>query len=264
MTLRINNFNSSSIAFKARFNREGNLYTEQYAMHRFHNGKAPDEFVLSRIKAIQQRVPRDELLVVDLGAGQGRNTIPLAKAGCNVCAYELSDEGRYDIMYRAYREKVDQRIIVSGENILDPIRIGRKADFAFMSHVSQHFNTAEIQQAFRNVSDVIKVGGEFVFDALIRTRESYKKYDKVPLGLRLYDKRLNLETYGAASYKREDILDAAKKAGLSFIEELPFVENIAKRASYEKQNLWGGFKVLDFLMGLPRKPVVLKWFVFKK
>lgn len=265
MNLIINKLNNSNIAFKARLNRDGaNLYSQEYAFDSSLNGNAPDEFVLSRIRAIQQNTPRREILVADLGAGQGRNTIPIAKMGCNICAYELSNEGRNDIFYNAHRDRVAQRILVSDANILDPIKVAKKADFAFMSHVSQHFNIAELQQTFKNVSDAIKNGGEFVFDALVRISNNYKKYDKMPLSLKLYDKRLNMETYGAASFRREDVLDAAKKAGFSFVEELPFLENIAQRASYERQNLWGGFSILDFLTGLPRKPVVLKWFVFKK
>lgn len=262
--MNIKSLNNSNIAFKARFPSNKDIYLEQYEMDKSYNGKAPDSFVLSRIKAIQQSIPKKDILVVDLGAGQGRNTVPIAQIGCDVYALELSQEGRNNIFYNARKKGVSHRILISNENILDPIRSARNADFAFMSHVSQHFNVAELQQTFKSISSVIRTGGEFVMDALVRTRSDYKKYDKAPLGLVFYNKRLNMERYGAASFKREDILDAAKKAGLSFIEESPFSETAAKRASYERQNLWGGFSIFDFLTGLPRKPVTLKWFVFKK
>jgi len=60
------------------------------------------------------------------------------------------------------------------------------------------------------------------------------------------------------------IIAAAKKAGLKLVEEAKFTEKGRHRAMYEKQNLWGGFKITEFFEGITRRPVKLTWFVLRK
>lgn len=246
---------TTPIAFKARL--YGNYYSEYYKKDNC-NGRNPDEFVLKRIENLSQKPE----LILDLGAGQGRNTISIAKKGFNILAFEISSAGRAWIREKAIKENIKDNVKTTGQNLLDDIQLEKKADFALMSHISQHFNTFELQFVFNQMSKALNEGGEFVFDALVRTKKTYKRYDKLPLAIR--NTHASPERYGSASFWEKDIIKAAQKAGLKIVETAPFTEKNGKRVWYEKQNLWGGFSIKDFLFGIQKRPVKLTWFVFKK
>lgn len=244
----------NNLAFKARldgYSKYGREYLD------FPQQDAPDQYLLKQLELIDQN-PQD-VQVLDLGAGQGRNSTFLAQEGYHVVAVEATQEGCNCISDAA--KSVD---VVKG-NILDlnslPLPKNR-FQFAFMSHVTQHFSPGELRQVLAQAKEFLAPKGALVFDALRRTNPKYKKYDVTPSAI-ISENFPNLERYGAASFDEGDILSAAKDVGLSFVKSDKFNE-IGKRPWYERQNLWGEFRILDYLDGIFRKPVKLKWFVFRK
>lgn len=252
----IKSINETTMSFKARIGSSD--YWSSYKENDF-NGKNPDEFILSRIAYSKNP---DGNLVLDLGAGQGRNSIPIARAGNEVRAFEINKLGRGDLVEKAILARVSDKIKVFDKNILDGIKVEKEANFAFMSHVSQHLNIAELQRVFENVHEAIKKGGEFILDVLIRQNDKYKRYDMIPQYLSMLHG--DIENYGAASFKKEDILNVAKNAELEFILDVPFKEMTGNRAKYETQSLWGGLSKFQEGHFIHRKPVKLRWLVFKK
>lgn len=255
--MNINTSTNHAINFQAKF--LGYEYSDIYLKNTHHNGKKPDDFILSRLAISPQ-----QKTVFDMGAGQGRNAVPIAEQGHTVYAFEINPMGVREIREQALDKNVYDNIKIFRNNILERINVAKKADFAFMSHITQHFNNEELQQVFFTAHEALKRGGEFVFDALIRTNHKYKKYD---VASPFFTKKRGvdfLEEYGAVSFKKEDIISAGEKAGFKFILEVPFQEASLGRAKYEHKNLWGGFCLLDYLKGLGRKPVKLNWFVFRK
>lgn len=255
------NTNNCNIHFGIKLN--GSEYLE-YSFCQNCNGKNPDKFILSRLETY----PEKHQIIFDLGAGQGRNTIPIAKKGHKIYAYEINNEGIRCIKDKAMLKKVEDRIEIIKTNILDDIDIGKKADFVFMSHVSQHFNLDNFRQFFHNVAANIKSGGELVFDALVREKEYAKKSDIDP-NLLPSSAISKMERSGNANFEKNDIIQAAQQAGFKLVLESPFHEKGLCRAWYEKSNSWGGGNILlnfiEFLAGSDRKkPVKLTWFVFKK
>lgn len=260
--MNINNAQKSAINFKSRL--QGNEYHMSYSLDYNHNGKKPDKFILSRLQMLSKNP--EETVVIDLGAGQGRNSIPIAKKGFNLYSCEICELGRNIIAKEAKSKYVRKNITILNHNILDKLRIGENVDFVFMSHVSQHFKINELKQVFKNVAEVMKEDGEFVFDFLERMKANYKNYDKFPKALKraCRDGSNTMDEIGAASFIREDVIQAAKDAGLKLVKEAPSSKYILGKSKYEKQNIWGGFNILDFLCGIQRRPVKLKWFVFRK
>ena len=257
--MNINFKNESQINFGKRLN--DTEYSQVYRKHNKLNGLVPDEFILS---ALSKQSQEGEKTVFDFGAGQGRNTIPVARNGHTVHALEINYDGLCWIRNLAFQENLKNKVVAIHQNILDPIKSEKKADFAYMAHISQHFDKEELQDVFNNVVNVLKTDGEFAFDALVRTKENYKKYDKLPRNIRINCGAFTPEEYGSASFWKEDIFAAAKKAGLKIIKEERFAEKAKHRAPYEKQNLWGGFRILEYLSGIGHRPVKLTWFVLKK
>ncbi len=258
--MNIKKINYHLIIFQARLGGES---YQGYQRHDNYNGQMPDRFIMSRI-AMQDKKPQD-MLVVDLGAGQGRNTIPLAEKGYNILAYEINPSGIETIKRKVLEANVSDNVVIKSKNILDYLYSTslNDADVVFMSHISQHFNPQELNEVLKNASRLLKRGGEFIFDALVRQDSTYQEYDVMPPAMIKRGWR-DIEDYGAASFKKSALINGAKMAGFESMYQAPFLEKGLKRAHYENQNLWGGFNIFDCLKGIPIKPVKLMWFMFKK
>jgi len=253
--MNITNVKNNYTYFRARL--DDVAYSDSYKPHENYNGVSPDEFIVSRLRSRPAA-----LNVLDIGAGQGRNTIPIAQIGHHVTAMEINPKGRECIGQRAIDKNVTKNVSILYANILDKVLLESKADFAFMSHVSQHFNLQELSKVLANISENLKIGGEFVFDALIRRSKKYDGYESLPKALsRKYE---SLEDIGAASFTEEDILNISEDAHLKMDLKAPFGEISAGRAAYENESLWGGSNLFGTHLGIRRKPVKLTWFVFKK
>lgn len=248
----------SNVSFGAKLDESD--YASKYTGCRNYNGYLPDEFVLSRLKA-QPKAPE---VIFDLGAGQGRNAIPIAQMGYNkIYACEINGQGRQCIKDKASEQHIGNRIKTLKLNVLDDnLSFREKANFAFMSHVSQHFSTDDLKKFFKNISKNIVNGGELVFDAFVRKDLSI--VDTVFKQLFLAGKKSEL--MGNASFEEGEIVKSAKEAGFKLELVSPFEENGDRRAFYEKA--WAD--ACDFTNkiknsdGACKKPLELMWFVFRK
>ena len=249
----INNNNNKTPNFGIRIDES--LYNT-YRWYRNYNGIYPDRFVLSRLpqKSSQTESPH----ILDLGAGQGRNAICIAENGYHVSAVEINTMGLEQMNDEAIRRHMEERLSVFKFNLLDSPLPAKNIDFAFMSHISQHFSIQELQTVLKNVKVALKTGKDFVFDALVRTDKEYKEYDG------LLPNGVDIQRDGAASFYEEDIINAARSEGFQVVDISPFKESGLRRAKYEKQNSWGGTNLLYDIFGYKRKPVKLKWFVLRK
>lgn len=250
---------NQSVAFKAQLSGISR-YLFEYSEPR-DKREAPDKFLFQELASLGKK-PED-IYVLDLGAGQGRNTIPLAQKGYNVTAIEVTKQGCDSILAEAKAANLSSKVEVMQANVLDSLPVPKEHfSFAFMSHMSQHLSPEELKQALMVAKEHLVSGGKVVFDALLRKNPNYKKYDVIPSAM-TKSRYKSLGDYGAASFDGRDIVNACTQADLRFVRRDKFIE-IGKRAWYEHQNLWGGFRVLDYFEGFLRKPVELNWFVFRK
>lgn len=228
------NFNSYSPNFGVKMNPED--YSPNYIKHQNYNGSEPDVFILNRLNQVHKPA-----VVFDLGAGQGRNTIPIAKQGYNVYAYEISPVGRDCIKRKAINNRVLDKVVPVGCDILENVSVGGKADFVFMSHISQHLNIEELKKVFTNVYDNLKAGGEFILDAMTTQIQGLASMyaGKMP------------EICGESKFDEAELFQAAKDAGFTKVVKKPFVERGQGRAGYE-------------ILWLKSKDFKLNWFVLKK
>lgn len=248
---------NAHINFRARF--EDSYYDERYEAKPDWNGNSPDTFIIKRLNALGKK-PQD-IVVYDIGAGVGRNSIPIAQMGYRVYANEISKAGRIFTSNKATAAGISDNLKALGQNVLDELHFGEKADFAFMSHVTQHFNAQELETALKNVSNSMHTGGEIIFDALVRADKNYKEYDKATYYWGMCT-TTEMEKHGVASFWKDDIIKAAKGAGLSIVCQTPFKEKAA--AKYTQQAFWGKSGLVSLILGIHKKPVELTWFVLKK
>ncbi len=221
-------------------------YDSLYRRSGHFNGKEPD----SKLIETAQTKLSPNADIADIGAGDGRNTVPLAKLGYNVDAFEFSDEGKKKIEERS--ENL-QNVHIFDRNILyNPFK--RKYDAAFMSHVSQHFSNNELGRVIKNVSESLKPDGLFVFDALIN------KNDDMPANA-LYD-----EANGCCHFPESIVREHAKDSGFEVKEIEPFSEGKESRGKYYCEQ-WGFAQDgIDYETSYiePPRPVELKWITLQK
>lgn len=107
--------------------------------------------------------------VLELGAGSGRITLPLAAAGVEVVALDRMQSMLDRLVERADSEDLDERI----EPVLADMRELPFDDASFRHVISpfnalQHLYTwSDLLTCFREVHRVLEKGGRFVFDVLL-------------------------------------------------------------------------------------------------
>ncbi|NJK39874.1 MAG: class I SAM-dependent methyltransferase [Oscillatoriales cyanobacterium RM2_1_1] len=106
--------------------------------------------------------------ILDVGAGVGRNTLPLARRGHSVDAVELTPEFAQIIAKAAQTEALPVRAIQS--NILNPaLKLPQNCyKLGVIAEVISHFRgTNEVRQLLQIVSDAIQPGGLLLFSTFV-------------------------------------------------------------------------------------------------
>ena len=202
-----------------------------------------DRFIQDTFK---RHIP-DGSMVLDIGAGEGRNTIPLAKAGYKITAIEPASTGREAMQRHASHENVGNISVFNPENTeffditkqLHP-DLSNKFNAGFMVHLTQHFTPDELDKALQNVRKSLTGSGIVIFDALVR-KDGFE-------GMHAKDYQRN---EGWAHFSRQEILDCLAKNGFNLIETSRYQKGEGN-ASYTHSSNWNR----DFLN--------LEWFVIKK
>lgn len=226
-------------------------YDEIYAITGKHNGEAPDSFILSLAKESFPDATSDgkPVCLWDIGAGDGRNSLALANSGFNVIASEPSEVGQFRILQQTGEKNLIPHIRINGEDVLSPLGVGgkkRPIHLAFLSRVTQHFTLKDLQKMFQTVTHRLAPNGRLTFDALIRKPHAE---DEAPPAQLVHD--------GAAHFRQQDVLTAAKSQGLSLQGIHPFDEPEEQRPKYMNSHYWGHADT-------EKSIVEHKWFVFGK
>lgn len=221
-------------------------------------GKHPDAkiFELARALGAPAEVP-----ILDIGAGTGRNTLPLSRAGFPTDAVELTPALAAILREEAEKEGLSLRVFE--QNILDPnldLPTGHYRILLLAEVVSSHFRTVgELNALFQVASKLLPAGGLLVFSAFLSS-DGYKPDDVA---------REMSQVLWSNLFTRREMQQA--------FEGLPFqpVSDESVQA-YEKANLpaeewpptgwfetWtGGQDLFDLPAGKP--PIDLRWLVYRK
>lgn len=221
-------------------------------------GEHPDAKIQSLAASLG--APAD-VFVLELGAGTGRNALPLARAGHSVDAVELAPS-LADILRQVAEKEAASVRVITGDG-LDPALDLPQNHYKLVvlaEVVASHFRDVDqVRRLFESASKWLAPGGLLVFSAFLSTG-GYKPEDVA---------RELSEVFWCVIFTRREFKDAAAGLPLSLLTDESVYE-------YEKKNLpkeaWpptGWFsewaRGQDLFDVAPEKsPLELRWLVYRK
>ncbi len=221
-------------------------------------GSHPDAKVMATVAELKADPGKTPIL--DVGAGTGRNTLPLARQGYLVHAIELTPEFVQQIQGTAEAEGLP--VVVTQGNILDPMVRMRPAHYkmAVIAEVISHFRDADqLRLLMAKMCDVIKSGGLLLFNTFLAV-DGYEPDAAV---------REMSQIAWSTIYTRAELASAMEDLPLELISDDPVFE-------YEKQNLppeawpptgwfnnWATGRDL-FPLAEQQPPMELRWILCKR
>ena len=220
-------------------------------------GKHPDTKVMDLARSLGAPA---EVPVLDIGAGTGRNTLPLARAGFPADAVELSPDLANILKNDAEKEGLTVTLFqgdVLGEKLELPKERYR---LVILCEVVSHFRSnAELRRLFERTSELLAPGGLLAFSVFLPV----SGYQPDQLAREL------AQVFWCSLFTRDDLKEAAAGLGFSLLSEESVFE-------YEKKNLpaadWpptGWFEEwtrgLDlFRLSVGKAPIDMRWLVYRK
>jgi SAM-dependent methyltransferase len=220
-------------------------------------GKHPDTKVMDLARSLG--APAD-VPVLDIGAGTGRNTLPLARAGFPAEAVELSPDLANILKNDAAKEGLDVTLYqgdVLGEKLELPT--GRYR-LVILCEVVSHFRAnSELRRLFERTSELLAPGGLLAFSVFLPV----SGYQPDELAREL------AQVFWCSLFTRDDLKEASAGLGFSLLSEESVFE-------YEKKSLpeadWpptGWFEEwtrgLDlFRLSVGKAPIDMRWVVYRK
>ena len=135
-------------------------------------GKQPDAKVMNTIADLGDL---SQLTTLDIGAGTGRNTLPLAKLGCKAAAIELAPALVQQLTKDALEQGLNVEAIAG--DILDPLLNLRDDIYNLIvcaEVVASHFrNVEQIRVLLEKVSKSLRPEGYFLFNLFV-ARDDYQ------------------------------------------------------------------------------------------
>ena len=202
--------------------------------------------------------------ILEIGAGTGRITIPLAKQGHNITALDVSKDMLEILTNKAKNEgleiptlQADMRDFVFSNERFDAIII----TFRSFQHM---YSIADQLKALHNISGYLNPAGYLVFDVFNPSIEYIAKGDwqwrpereiNVPeKGLVKIENRNKYDMAKQLMSQETKYLIAGKEEVVAFEMRFFFrfeVELLLKVAGYDVVKLYGDFKKCEFVSGSP-------------
>jgi len=220
-------------------------------------GKHPDSKVMDLARSLG--APGDTP-VLDIGAGTGRNTLPLARAGFPADAVELSPDLANILRNEAASEGLNVTLYqgdVLGEGMVLPK--GRYRLVILCEVVSHFRETSEVRKLFERTSELLAPGGLLAFSAF------------VPVGGYQPDQlaRELAQVFWCSLFTRDEFKEASAGLGFSLLSEESVFEYEKKHVPAQDWPPTGWFEEwargLDvYRLSIGKAPIDLRWMVYRK
>ncbi|TCM50042.1 class I SAM-dependent methyltransferase [Kribbella sp. VKM Ac-2568] len=123
--------------------------------------------------------------VLELGAGQGRDALYLARQGFSVHATDFSEAALHQLRLDAQRDGLDDRVTAALHDVRDPLPPADATVGAVYANVllNMAFSRAELRSLVNEIRRVLRPGGLFVYTVWSTEDRGYGKCSAIGDGL---------------------------------------------------------------------------------
>jgi SAM-dependent methyltransferase len=123
--------------------------------------------------------------VLELGSGQGRDALYLARQGFSVHATDFSEAALNQLRLEAQREGLDERVTAALHDVRDPLPPADATVGAVYANLllNMAFSRAELRSLVNEIHRVLRPGGLFVYSVWSTDDPSYGKCSEIGDGL---------------------------------------------------------------------------------
>ncbi|HVJ19962.1 MAG TPA: class I SAM-dependent methyltransferase [Polyangiaceae bacterium] len=220
-------------------------------------GAHPDAKVMDLARSIGTPA---EVPVLDIGAGTGRNTLPLARAGFPAGAVELSPDLVALLRREIESEGLDVKVF-EGNMLTDELGLTRRQYRLIIAcEVVSHFRTvAEVGVFFRKTAELLAPGGLLAFSVFLAD----EGYEPDPIAFELS------QAQWCTLYTRGQLAEVGQGVELELVSDESVYEYEHEHLPKEAWPPTGWFADwstgLD-LFDLPREesPIDMRWLVYRR
>lgn len=218
-------------------------------------GVHPDSKVMDLCRSLGPAAP-----VLDIGAGTGRNTLPMARLGHPTSAVELSPDLAKILRADAEKAGVEIRLF-EGDVLNAPLELPEAYyRLIILCEVVSHFRSkADLRRMFERTASLLAPGGLLAFSVFLPV----SGYQPDQLAFELS------QVFWSTLYTRDDLKEASDGLGFSQLSEESVHDYEKKRIPPADWPPTGWFvewtRGLD-IYNLPvgKAPVDMRWVVYKK
>lgn len=219
-------------------------------------GSHPDAMVLHSARDVCAAAQSAQLDVLDMGAGNGRNALALARLQHRVDAIEMTEGFALQIEKWALRQKLDVEVL--REDLLESgLRTPRERyDLIILSQVTSHFRSAlDLRRVFARADALLSENGRLVMTAFV-AEVDYEPSETV---------RETAIARWSTCYSESDFAMATKGLSLKLLQDVPVVDY--ERAHLPKEAWPPTSWFIDWARGqnilpIDSPPIELKWRVY--
>jgi SAM-dependent methyltransferase len=218
-------------------------------------GKHPDSKVMDLCRSLGTDAP-----VLDIGAGTGRNTLPIARAGHPTGAVELSPDLARILRSDAEKEGLAVELF-EGDVLNAPLALPENHyRLVILCEVVSHFRSnADLRRLFERTATLLAPGGLLAFSVFLPVAG----YQPDQLARELS------QVFWSTLYTREDLKEASEGLGFSPLSEESVHDYEKKRLPESGWPPTGWFvewtRGADiFNLPVGKAPVDMRWVVYRK
>ena len=201
-----------------------------------------------------------EVAILDVGAAEGRNTLPLAREGFAVDAVEISPKFAALLRDLLAAERLDTYVFQG--DFVDPwleIPRGRYRLVVFAGVLVAHVrDVSHLRAMLARASEALTEGGLVLLNLFV-TKDGYVPDDVLrELG----------EVFWTVAFTPGELAEATQGLSLQLVEDIPFVEYESTQAPdvWPPTDYFAAYCDAQDLFDLPagEAPLSLRWLVYKK